>query len=439
MIIRGTPPVVKQSPIVAGEPGAAGKRIAELADVAYQRCDELARCSDDAGRLTRTCCSPAMREAHRLVAHWMTAAGMATRIDAGGNLRGVYYPPGCDSQRRILFGSHLDTVVDAGKYDGILGVMLGIALVDWLHQTAAPLPWGVEVIAFSDEEGVRFGAPFIGSRALAGTLDAAMLALKDASGVTVAEALREFGANPDDANECAVAPGEIVAYIEAHIEQGPWLESVNAPVGVVRAIAGQTRLTVEWTGVGGHAGTVPMAGRRDALAAACRWVMAVEQLARETPGLVATVGHLEVDPNATNCIPRRVRTSLDVRHEDNAERTQAVETLISQALDLRDQRAVEVDIRYDHQHDAVEMNAEVIAQLSQATGHAGGRPHQLVSGAGHDAGVMARVAPAGMLFLRNPGGISHDPAESVSLEDVTVALGVLASFVEQLATVGDSQ
>lgn len=433
MIIRGTPPVVKQSPIVAGEPGASGKRIAELADAAYRRCDELARCSDDAGRLTRVCCSPAMREAHRLVAHWMTATGMATRVDAGGNLRGVYYPPGCDSQRRVMIGSHLDTVVDAGKYDGILGVMLGIALVDWLHQAATPLPWGVEVIGFSDEEGVRFGAPFIGSRALAGTLDAAMLGLKDADGVTVAGALREFGANPDEIKECAVAPGEIVAYIEAHIEQGPWLESVNAPVGIVRAIAGQTRLTVEWTGVGGHAGTVPMAGRRDALAAACRWVTAVEQLGRETKGLVATVGRLDVDPNATNCIPRRVRTSLDVRHEDDAVRLEAVRLLVRRAFELQGESHVGVEIRYDHEHAAVEMDADVVVRLNNAIGHAGGRPHQMVSGAGHDAGVMAKVAPAGMLFLRNPGGVSHDPAESVSLEDVTTALGVLVGFIEQLA------
>lgn len=425
--------MVKQSPIVAGEPGAAGKRIAELADEAYRRCDELGRCSDEAGRITRVFCSPAMREAHRLVAGWMAAAGMATRVDAGGNLRGVYYPPGCDSQRRVMLGSHLDTVVDAGKYDGILGVMLGIAAVAWLRDMAMPLPWGVEVIGFSDEEGVRFGVPFIGSRALAGTLDAALLGLPDARGTTVGEALREFGANPAEADQCAVAPGEIVAYIEAHIEQGPWLESVNAPLGIVRAIAGQTRLTVEWTGVGGHAGAVPMAGRRDALTTACRWVTAVEQLGRETKGLVATVGRLEVDPNATNCIPRRVRTSLDVRHEDDAVRVEAVRLLVKRAFELREATQVGVEIRYDHEHAAVEMDAGVVVRLNNAIGHAGGRPHQMASGAGHDAGVMAKVAPTGMLFLRNPGGVSHDPTESVSLEDVTEALGVLVSFIEQLA------
>ncbi len=407
-------------------------RIAELAEVAYRRCDELARCTDEPGRITRTFCSLAMRKAHRLVSAWMVTAGMATRVDAAGNMCGVYYPPGCDSQRRVMIGSHLDTVVDAGRYDGVLGVMLGVAVVQRLREAGTPLPWGVEVIGFSEEEGVRFGTPFIGSRAMAGTLDDALLRLCDSTGVSVQEALREFGADMGSAAECAVEAGEIVAYLEPHIEQGPRLEAMGAPLGVVRAIAGQTRLTVEWTGAGGHAGTVPMEGRRDALVAACRWATAVAEMGRETEGLVATVGRLEVEPNATNCIPRLVRTSLDVRHEDDAVRTDAVRKLTARAREIGVESHVGVEIRYDHAHAAVAMDAELTARLSSAIAKSGGRPHQLVSGAGHDAGVMAALAPTAMLFLRNPGGVSHDPAEAVALDDVTAALGVLVEFIEQL-------
>ena len=407
--------------------------IAQLAAEAHQRCEVLARCSDVAGRLARVFCSPAMREAHRLVADWMAAAGMATRVDAAGNLRGVYLPPGCDSMRRVMIGSHLDTVVDAGKYDGILGVMLGIATVAAVREAGVALPWAVEVVGFSDEEGVRFGSPFIGSRALAGTLDASMLSLRDAGSVSVSEALREFGVDPAGVPECAVKVGEVVAYLEAHIEQGPRLEQLGAPLGVMTAIAGQTRLTVEWNGAGGHAGTVPMEARNDAFTAACRWAAAVEDLGRATPGLVATVGRVVVEPNATNCIPRRVQTSLDVRHADDAVRTEAVRRLCERAAELGRQSRVGVEVRYDHEHAATPMDAELTSRLSTAIGNSGGRPHRIVSGAGHDAGVMAAVAPAAMLFVRCRGGVSHDPAEFASLEDVTAALGVMMSFVEQLA------
>jgi allantoate deiminase len=375
-----------------------------------------------------------MREAHRVVADWMAAAGMATRVDAAGNLRGVYLPPGCYSERRVLIGSHLDTVVNAGKYDGVLGVMLGIATVAAVRESGEALPWAVEVIGFSDEEGVRFGAPFLGSRALAGTLDEALLELRDASGTSVGEALREFGVDPAGVPECAVTASEVVAYVEPHIEQGPRLEQLGAALGVVSAIAGQTRLTVEWNGAGGHAGTVPMDGRNDALAAACRWVTVVEELARNTAGLVATVGRMEVEPNATNCITRRVRTSLDVRSASDAVRLEAVLGMTDAAAEIGRQSRVGVEVRYDHEHSATPMDAALTAKLAAAIERAGGEPHTLVSGAGHDAGMMAAVAPAAMLFVRCRGGVSHDPTEFCSREDVTAALGAMAGFVEQLAT-----
>jgi allantoate deiminase len=424
--------VVKQTP-ASSEDVAARALSDRLAAEVMARCDALAACSDEPGRITRVFCSPAMREAHRLVTEWMKHAGMSARVDAAGNLIGTYHPPGCDSQRRILIGSHLDTVANAGRYDGILGVMMGIAAVEALRETKAALPWAIDIIGFSDEEGVRYGAPFIGSRALAGTLDETMLGLRDARGVSMRDALAGFGVDPQAAAECTVEPGSVVAYIEPHIEQGPLLELVAEPVGVVTAIAGQTRLTVDWIGQGGHAGTVPMVQRRDPLIGACRWVTAVAETGQGTTGLVATVGRLEVDPNIPNCIPGAVRTSLDVRHHDDGVRTRAVNELTSLARRLGEEKGLRIAIHQDHEHAAVAMDVALTERLASVIASQGYEPQRLVSGAGHDAGVMAKVAPTAMLFLRCAGGVSHHPDEAVSQEDVAVGLAALVKFVEELA------
>ncbi|MBA3481431.1 MAG: allantoate amidohydrolase [Pirellulales bacterium] len=407
-----------------------------LATEILDRCDALARCSDEEGRITRIFCSPAMREAHRLVVEWMKSAGMAPRLDAAGNLIGTYLPPGCDSRRRVMIGSHLDTVADAGRYDGILGVMMGIAAVESLRERGVALPWAVEVIAFSDEEGVRFAAPFIGSRALAGTLDAGMLALRDDDGVSMGEALEQFGAKPQAAvgtGECAIEAGSVVAYLEPHIEQGPLLELVREPIGVVTAIAGQTRMTLEWTGEGGHAGTVPMMQRYDPLLAACRWTMAVDKLGREMKGLVATVGRVEVDPNVPNCIPRRVRASLDVRHSEDAVRHEATRQLLELAERIAAESRLTFAAERDHEHAATAMDEELTERWANVIASSGHEPQRLVSGAGHDAGVMATVAPTAMLFVRSPGGVSHHPAEAVLHGDVAAGLAALVQFIEEIA------
>ncbi len=411
----------------------------ERATVVLERCDALAGCSGEPGRITRVFCSPAMREAHRLVGGWMTSAGMTTRVDAAGNLIGTFYPPGCDSQRRVMIGSHLDTVVDAGRYDGILGVMMGIAAVEALRDRNTALPCAIEVIGFSEEEGVRFGTPFIGSRALAGTLDGGMLALRDADGVTVAEALEGFGAKPQAADgmrsvrECAVEAGGVVAFLEAHIEQGPQLELAGEPLGVVTAIAGQTRMTLEWTGEGGHAGTVPMAQRSDPLVAASRWMAAVDEVGRTTQGLVATVGRMEVDPNAANCIPRRVRASLDVRHANDDLWRDATRRLLEQAERIAAEATLKFSGVLNHEHTAIAMDADLTERLAGVIAAAGHEPQRMVSGAGHDAGVMATVAPTAMLFLRSPGGVSHHPDEAVMRGDVAAGLAALVQFIEELA------
>jgi allantoate deiminase len=426
-----------------GETTVNGSNFNRLATEILDRCDALARCSDEPGRITRIFCSPAMHEAHRLVIEWMKSAGMASRVDAAGNLIGTYLPPGCDSRRRVMIGSHLDSVADAGRYDGILGVMMGIAAVESLRERGVALPWAMEVIGFSDEEGVRFGAPFIGSRALAGTLDASVLALQDAGGLTMAEALEQFGVEPPFGRElgaerqaiaeCAIAPGSVVAYLEPHIEQGPLLELVSEPIGVVTAIAGQTRMTMEWAGEGGHAGTVPMMQRNDPLLGACRWTMAVDQLGRETKGLVATVGRVEVDPNVPNCIPRRARASLDVRHSEDAVRHEATRQLLELAERIAAESRLMFVAERDHEHAAIAMDAGLTERWARVIAAAGHEPQRLVSGAGHDAGVIATVAPTAMLFLRSPGGVSHHPAEAVTHGDVAAGLAALVQFIEELA------
>jgi allantoate deiminase len=415
------------------ETAVNGSNFDRLATEILDRCDALARCSDEAGRITRVFCSPAMRDAHRLVTEWMKSAGLAPRLDAAGNLIGTYLPPGCDSQRRVLIGSHLDTVADAGRYDGILGVMMGIAAVDSLREREVALPWAIEVIGFSDEEGVRFGTPFIGSRALAGTLDASMLALQDAAGLTMAEALGQFGAEQRAVAECALEPESVVAYLEPHIEQGPLLELVGEPIGVVTAIAGQTRMTLRWAGEGGHAGTVPMSQRNDPLLAACRWTLAVDQLSRDTKGAVATVGRVEVDPNVPNCIPRRVSASLDMRHSDDAVRNDSTRLLLELAERVAAESRLTFAAERDHEHAAIAMDAHLTEQWAGVIASAGHEPQRLVSGAGHDAGVMATVAPTAMLFLRSPGGVSHHPAEAVLHGDVSTGLAALVQFIEELA------
>jgi allantoate deiminase len=431
-IIRGTCVVVKQSPAPAAGAPISSERMPQLAAEVLARCDALARCSEDPQRIHRTFCSAPMREAHRLATEWMQAAGMTCRVDAAANLVGRLETPGCDGSKRLLIGSHLDTVIDAGRYDGILGVMLGIATAVAVREAGVPLPWALEVIGFSDEEGVRFNVPFLGSRAIAGTFDMELLRVSDARGTSMGQALREFGVDPLEIPRCATG-GDVVAYLEAHIEQGPLLEMLGAPLGVVTAIAGQSRLKIEWSGEGGHAGTVPMAGRGDAFTAACRWALAVERLALDTPGLVATVGRVEVDPNVPNCIPRRVRASLDIRHHEDVVRVAAARQLVELAEQIARDSRLAVRLEYDHEHAAVAMDAALTEQLAGAMTAAGFEPQRLVSGAGHDAGVMAAVAPIAMLFVRSPGGVSHHPDEAVTQDDVAAALRVMVEFVQRLA------
>ena len=402
---------------------------ARLAEEVIVRCEKLATFSEDAGGTRRTFLSPPMRDCHREVSSWMNALGMTVSVDAVGNLRG-FFAGTSPAAPRILIGSHLDTVPNAGAFDGILGVVLAVELVESLR--GSKLPFSIEVIGFSEEEGVRFGVPFIGSRALVGRVDEELLGRNDANGISVRKAIQDFGLNPNELSKAALRD-DVLGYVEFHIEQGPVLESLGRPLGVVEAIVGQNRLEFTFAGQTNHAGTTPMNLRHDALAAAAEWIVAVESLAQRTTDLVATVGFVEAKPGATNVIAGEARATLDIRHASDRARTEALDELIRQAEAISSRRAVTAKWRTLLAQNAVAMDPFLTDQIEHAVQKAGCEPHRMASGAGHDAMILAEKIPAAMIFLRTPGGISHDPAESVHLEDVAKALECGKHLLTQLA------
>ena len=381
-----------------------------------QRCDALGACSEEPGKLTRSFASDAMRRAHEHVIGWMRESGMTVRKDNVGNLRGRYESHSGEGATLIL-GSHLDSVRDAGRYDGPLGVLVAIAAVQALHERNARLPFAIEVVGFADEEGLRFGTTYLASSALAGAFDAAELDRADARGVTMREAIRAFGGDPARLAEDRWNGGRLLGYCEVHIEQGPVLEARGLPVGVVSAIAGQSRYQLTFTGEAAHAGT-PMDRRKDALAAASVFVQAVEGYASGHEGLVATVGQLTVQPGAANVVPGEVALSLDLRHANDADRLIASERLIDIATEIAKHRSIALATRRSSENATVPCAPRPTAMLAQAVEELGYPPMRLASGAGHDAVVMAGLTEVAMLFVRCKGGISHHPAESVTEEDV---------------------
>jgi len=402
------------------------------ADDVISRCYELATHSEELGFTTRPFLAPSARQVHQALTTWMQQAGMHVRIDAAGNLRGFYEG---ERDRRLLIASHLDTVRDAGAFDGVLGVVLGIALVEALR--GRKLAYGIEVVGFSEEEGVRFGVPFLGSRALVGTLDAELLARRDEQGISVAQAIRAFGLNPDALPEAQIG-ADVFAYFEFHIEQGPVLDQMKLPLAVVHDIAGQTRASVTFRGQAGHAGTTPMKWRHDALTAAAEWVLAVEEEARQQAddGLVATVGEIHAEPGSANVIPGAVRVSLDVRHASDSARRRAVKQLATQARHIARVRGLALEWEDRLDQPAVSMSRRLSRFLEGAVKAAGFPIHKMTSGAGHDAMILAPHVPSAMLFLRSPGGISHHPKEAVLREDVAAALDVGGRFLEAVAGFG---
>lgn len=400
------------------------------AQTIMQRCDTLGAISEEPDRRTRRYGTPAMRQVNVLVADWMRAAGMSVRQDAIGNLIGRYeaVDAGTDT-KSLLLGSHLDTVRDAGRYDGPLGMLVGLAAVERLHARDERLPYAVELYAFADEEGLRFSTGYLGSRVVAGAFNPADLAATDTEGVTLERAMRDFGGDPAALAASERPTDDLLGYVEVHIEQGPVLEARGLPVGIVSAIQGQSRISVTFRGEAGHAGTVPMALRRDALAAAAEFVLAVEREGQATSELVATVGQLNVEPGASNVIPGRVTLSLDLRHPDDATRKQALDRLQAEAQAIAQRRNVTADWKHLGTSRSVTCAPRLRERLARAVAAAGAEPFELPSGAGHDGVMMSRLTEIAMLFVRCERGISHNPAEAVTDSDVAVALDVIERFL----------
>jgi len=396
-----------------------------------ERCELLGGISEEPEVLVRPYGSGAMREVNDVVSGWMREAGMTPRRDEIGNLIGRYEGTG---EKTLILGSHLDTVRDAGRYDGILGVMVALACVERLHDREEHLPFAVEVVAFADEEGLRFGTTYLGSSVYAGAFDEGLLDLEDGEGLTLSEAVRAFGGDPEAlVGGGRGGGGDLLGYCEVHIEQGPVLESEGLPVGVVSAINGQSRVRVGFAGEAGHAGTVPMEERRDALCAAAEFVLEVESAARAEPGAVATVGEISALPGASNVIPGEAEHALDLRHPDDAVRERLRERLERRAAEIAASRGCEHRWQVRQETPAVPAAPELSALLEEAIEDSGLRVRRLPSGAGHDAAQVAALTPAAMLFVRCERGISHNPAESVTREDVEAAIEVTGRFLELVA------
>ncbi len=409
-------------------PDALASAAARLA----RQLDALGRVSDEHGRLTRTFLSPAMRRANAWVAKVMRESGLKVHEDATGNVIGRREGE-VSGAKTLLLGSHLDTVRDAGRFDGALGVLLPIAALADLRRRGVTLPFAVEVIGFSEEEGVRFASAYLGSKGYTGQLRPADLKKSDENGVTVQQALDAFNRRKFEPAPMRLRRSNLLGYIEAHIEQGPVLEKAGRAVGVVSAIAGQTRGRVTFVGRAGHAGTTPMGLRRDALAGAAEFVLRAESRARKQPPLVATVGTIAATPGAPNVIPGRVVVSLDIRHPSDDRRKSGLRRLLAEAREIARRRGLTCQWQQTQDNGAVACSPELSAVLAQSVRATRGRALKLVSGAGHDAVVMSNRMPVGMLFVRCRGGLSHHPDEHVSPLDLKVALRVMVDFLERLA------
>lgn len=396
------------------------------------RADELAAISETPDALTRVYLSPQHLEANQRAARWMTQAGMTVWQDSVGNICGRYEGEQ-EGAPAILLGSHLDTVRNAGRYDGMLGVLTAIEVVHGLHQQGRRLKQAIEIVGFCDEEGTRFGITLLGSRGITGTWPESWLAQTDADGVSVAQAMVLAGLDPARIHLAARRPEEIAAYLELHIEQGPCLEQEGLALGVVEAINGARRLNCRFTGEAGHAGTVPMSHRKDALAAAAEWMVRVETLTREQGGnRVATVGTLRCAPGAVNVIPGDVTLTLDIRGPHDQPLDALLDTLLNEAQAIASRRQLRFSAEEFYRIAATACDSGLQQVLSEAVQAVQGRSLTLPSGAGHDAIAIAERWPSAMLFVRCKGGISHHPAESVTADDVALAIAAYSRAVSAL-------
>jgi allantoate deiminase len=409
---------------------SSGHQTASLGNEIVGRIDKLAAISETPEHLARIFLTKEHRAAADLILDWMRSAGMRAHLDAIGNVCGRYEGerPGLPC---LMLGSHYDTVRDAGKWDGPLGLITAISCVADLHKRGRRLLFAIEVIGFADEEGVRFASTLLGSRAVAGTFVESVLGTRDAAGISMRDALTQFGLDPHHIGAAARVRSELLAYIELHIEQGPVLEAQNLSVGVVTAIAGATRLAANLTGMAGHAGTVPMRLRRDALAGAAECVVAIEDFCKtDEGGLVGTVGYIHAAPGATNVIPGQVSFTMDIRASTDAHRKLAVADIVRQIEAIAKRRNLSLQLDVTHENRTVPCAPWLRAQVAEAIAREGFRVFELPSGAGHDGMAMIDIADVGMIFVRCRGGVSHHADEHVELADADAGARVLLRLIE---------
>jgi allantoate deiminase len=402
-----------------------------LAKKVMHWCDQLAAISSNPENISRFYLTPEHKRCNELVAQWMQEAGMEIWEDAAGNLCGRYAAQDACAKTLVL-ASHLDSIPNAGAYDGILGVLVSIAVVEQLYQNNITLPYAIDIIGFGDEEGTRFGSTLLGSRAVAGTWNPDWWELKDRAGISLRQAFIDFGLQPDNIQNAAREPDDILAYLEVHIEQGPVLEDENLALGIVTAIAGARRFAIEIEGYAGHAGTVPMAMRKDALVGAALGVALVENIAKEF-NIVATVGQIECGPGAVNVIPGRAGFTIDIRSGDDNLRDQAFAKIQHELDAICMSRNLTASWNEIHNASAVvcadwiqEIQTNVLCDM-------GVTPYKLMSGAGHDAMAMADICAVAMYFVRCKGGVSHHPDESVTEGDVALAIEALSRTLKKLS------
>ena len=419
--------------------GSAGLQNSSLGDEIVGRINELAAISETPEHLARIFLTKEHRAAADLLLSWMREAGMRAHLDAIGNVCGRYEGE-VAGLPCLMLGSHYDTVRDAGKWDGPLGLITAISCVADLHKRGRRLPFAIEVSGFADEEGVRFASTLLGSRAVAGTLDESVLGAKDSAGISMRDALSQFGLDPDHIGAAARARSELLAYVELHIEQGPVQEAQNLPVGVVTAISGATRLAASLTGMAGHAGTVPMLLRRDALAGAAECIVAIEQFCRtDEGGLVGTVGHINAMPGAINVIPGQASFTIDIRAPSDAHRKLAVADIVRQIEDIARRRKLSLQVDVTHENRTVPCAPWLKSQVAEAIAGEGYRVFELPSGAGHDGMAMIDIADVAMMFVRCRGGISHHPDEHVDTADADAGARVLLRLIENFRPRGAAE
>jgi allantoate deiminase len=403
-----------------------------LGEEIVERIERLASVSESRTALTRVFLTAEHRAAAELLLTWMREAGMAAHMDAIGNVVGRY-EGASPKAPALLLGSHFDTVRNAGKWDGPLGVITAIACVADLNRRGKRFPFAIEVIAFADEEGVRFSSTLLGSRAVAGTFLESWFSARDRDGVSLHDALQAFGLDPQHIGAAARAPSDYLAYLELHIEQGPVLEAEGLPLGVVTAISGATRLAVILEGMAGHAGTVPMPMRHDALAGAAECIVAIEQQCRNDVALFGTVGTMRIEPGAPNVIPGRVSFSVDMRSASDHHRSLAVAAAVRSIEQIAAKRGLTPQIDVTYEERTTPCAPSLQEQIAAAITRQGFRPLLLPSGAGHDGMAVSALTDIGMIFVRCRGGVSHHPDEHVTLEDATAGAHVLLDVIEHFA------